>query len=177
LAKKDWSEKLVKSVWPQERDFMERPQRYRYVRKLLPEKGCVFCAAVKSGQHVLALTKNVMVIMNKYPYNTGHLLVLPRAHVADIWKVKDAVSEEISWWLKTSAKILTDEMGCAGLNLGMNHGAVAGAGIPGHLHWHIVPRWGGDTNFFPLIAETKALPQTLDETYERLLPHFKKVMK
>ncbi len=177
--KTGWAQALLKAVWPQERDFMERPERYRYVRKLLPDTGCVFCSAAEEGAGpdslVLAMSRNVMVLMNKYPYNTGHLLILPRAHTGELWKLSDAVSAEISGWLKVAAKILTDELGCAGLNLGMNHGAVAGAGIPDHLHWHIVPRWGGDTNFFPLIAETKVLPQTLEQTYERLRPHFAEI--
>lgn len=178
-TKSDWATALVKAVWPQERDFLERPERYRYVRKLLPDTGCVFCVAEKTGigpdALVLAMDENVMVLMNKYPYNTGHLLILPRKHIGDIWKLDDSVSNALGLWLKLSAKILTDELGCQGLNMGMNHGAVAGAGIPEHLHWHIVPRWSGDTNFFPLIAETKALPQTLEQTFERLRPHFAEI--
>ncbi len=178
-SKSDWAKALVKAVWPQERDFMERPERYRYVRKLLPDTGCVFCSAEKTGVGpdalVLAMDENVMVLMNKYPYNTGHLLILPRKHIGDIWKLDNSVSNDLARWLKLSAKILTDELGCQGLNMGMNHGAVAGAGIPEHLHWHIVPRWSGDTNFFPLIAETKALPQTLEQTFERLRPHFAEI--
>jgi len=175
-AAKDWSADLLRAVWPQERDFMERPERYRYVRKLLPQKGCVFCTAEKakaSAQSlVLVRDKHVMVVMNKYPYNTGHLLVLPREHVGNIWDLSEEVNAALAFWLKAAAGILTEELNCQGLNLGMNHGAVAGAGIPDHLHWHIVPRWGGDTNFFPLIAETKALPETLEQTYERLSPYF-----
>lgn len=158
---------------------MERPERYRYVRKLLPEKGCVFCSAEKRGADsdslVLGMDKHSMVVMNKYPYNTGHLLVLPRAHVGQIWDLSDHVNAALSSWLKIAAEILMEEMKCQGLNFGMNHGAVAGAGIPDHLHWHIVPRWAGDTNFFPLIAETKALPETLEQTYARLRPHFARI--
>lgn len=177
--RKDWSAELVKAVWPQERDFFERPDRYRYVRKLLPGSGsgCVFCdasrAGVGAGSLVLAQDRDVLVIMNKYPYNTGHLLILPRKHVGEIWKLSEGVNAGLAKWIRKSAGILTKVLRCQGLNIGMNHGAVAGAGIPQHLHWHIVPRWGGDTNFFPLIAETKALPETLEQTYERLAPHFK----
>lgn len=177
-AKKDWAGQLVRAVWPQERDFMERPERYRYVRKLLKQEGCVFCEAAKAGSDealVLAQDKNTLVVMNKYPYNTGHLLILPRQHIGNIWDLSDEVNASLAYWLKTAAKILSDELGCQGLNMGMNHGAVAGAGIPDHLHWHIVPRWAGDTNFFPLIAETKALPETLEQTFARLKPRFAKV--
>lgn len=176
--KAGWSLALVNAIWPQERDFMERPDRYRYVRKLLSPSGCVFCAAAK-GREPLLLAKDelAMVVMNKYPYNTGHLLVLPVAHVGDLWKLDGKINARMAYWLKESARILTDVLGCQGLNMGMNHGAVAGAGIPEHLHWHVIPRWSGDTNFFPLIAETKALPQTLEQTHALLAPRFQELMK
>lgn len=175
-AKKDWATKLVKAVWPQERDFFERPERYRYVRKLLPETGCVFCECAKAevGPDSLVLHRDdlVMVVMNKYPYNTGHLLIMPLEHIGNIWDLSEEVNTRLAHWLKKSAKILKDVLNCQGFNMGLNHGGVAGAGIPDHLHWHIVPRWGGDTNFFPLIAETKVLPETLEQTYLRLRPLF-----
>lgn len=181
-GKSDWALKLVKAVWPQERDFFERPDRYRYVRKMLPETGtCVFCDALKGGVNaeslVLACDSRAMVVMNKYPYNTGHLLVLPVEHVGEFTEVPDDVTSALMKWMKTATAILRDEMKCQGFNLGMNLGAVAGAGIPGHLHWHIVPRWGGDTNFFPLIAETKAVPESIEQTYNRLAPHFARAVK
>jgi ATP adenylyltransferase len=174
----EWANQVVRAVWPQERDFFERPERYRYVRKLIKTDGCVFCEANRVGigvdSLVLAQDDQVMVVMNKYPYNTGHLLVLPREHIGNIWDLSEKTNARLAFWLKAASRILTKELGCHGLNLGMNHGAVAGAGIPEHLHWHIVPRWGGDTNFFPLIAETKVLPETLTQTYARLKPHFDK---
>lgn len=177
-GKKEWAAKLVKDVWPQERDFMERPDRYRYVRKLLPETGCVFCKCDKAeiGPESLVLVRDelTMVVMNKFPYNTGHLLVLPREHIGQIWDLSEAVNARLAYWLQASARIIKQALNCHGFNMGLNHGAVAGAGIPDHLHWHIVPRWGGDTNFFPLIAETKVLPATLEQTYEVLRPGFQK---
>jgi ATP adenylyltransferase len=176
----NWSEALIKTVWPQERDFFERPERYRYVRKLLPPTHtCVFCeaASLELGAESLVLAKDdlAMVVMNKYPYNTGHLLVLPVEHLGCFWSLPEPVAQAMDRWLRISMKILNDEMKCQGFNMGMNHGAVAGAGIPDHLHWHIVPRWGGDTNFFPLIAETKVIPESLEQTYNRLRPHFAKL--
>lgn len=175
----DWAVQLVQQVWPQERDFVERPERYRYVRKLLPATGgCVFCSAAEDGvgheSLVLHMDEHVIVVMNKYPYNTGHLLILPREHVGNLWEVEDRIVAALARWQKKATKILTEVLKCQGFNLGLNHGAVAGAGIPDHLHWHVVPRWAGDTNFFPLIAETKALPETLQQTYERLKPLFDK---
>jgi ATP adenylyltransferase len=177
----DWATQLVKDVWPQERDFFERPERFRYVRKHLPVTGCVFCEAAKADlgpdSLVLARDELVMVVMNKYPYNTGHLLILPLEHKGNIWEFDDVVGARLAWWLKRGVAVLKEVLQCHGFNLGLNHGAVAGAGIPDHLHWHIVPRWGGDTNFFPLIAETKALPETLEQTYNRLRPEFAKQVR
>lgn len=181
-TKKGWAAGLLENVWPQERDFFQRPERYKYVRKLLPQTdACVFCTAEKSNPSfeslVLFKSKLAMIIMNKYPYNNGHLLVLPRAHVGNIWDVDDPTTAEVAKWMKISTRILQDALNCQGFNLGLNHGAVAGAGIPAHLHWHIIPRWGGDTNFFPLIAETKVLAETLEATYQRLKPLFDKEAK
>ena len=153
----DWAAKLVQDVWPQERDFFERPERYKYVRKLLPDEGCVFCRALESGAQspdrmVLAQDDRVMVLMNKYPYNTGHLLVIPRVHLGDLEQLEDDTHARVGWWIKRAMTQLKVALSCHGFNVGLNHGKVAGAGIPDHLHWHVIPRWGGDTNFFPLIA-------------------------
>ncbi len=172
-----WAERIVKDIWPQERDFLERPERFRYVRRLLPaEDGCVFCKAEEMGVGFESLClmerSKTMVLMNKYPYNSGHLLVLPRRHVADIWDLSKEENAELAHWIQQSMRTLKDVYKCDGFNVGLNHGSVAGAGIPTHLHWHVIPRWNGDTNFFPLIAETKALPETLEQTYNRLKEPF-----
>lgn len=173
---KELSALLVEDVWPNERDFIERPERLKYVRKLARPKGCVFCKAERSQIEFDSLkvyeSKWSMVILNKYPYNTGHLLVLPRRHCGDLLELDRSEYEDLSRLLRASLKILKQSYTCSGFNLGMNHGSVAGAGIPQHLHWHIIPRWLGDTNFFPLIAETKVLPESVEQAYARLLPLF-----
>lgn len=171
-------EAIARDIWPQERDFFERPERLRYVRKLLPDTGgCVFCQAEERGVGFEGLClyrdSKTLIVLNKYPYNTGHLLVLPRRHVADLWDLSKEENSEIAGWIQTSLKKLKDVYNCDGFNVGLNHGSVAGAGIPQHLHWHVVPRWSGDTNFFPLIAETKALPETLEQTYNKLKESFR----
>ena len=137
-SKKDWALNLVREVWPQERDFVERPERYRYVRKLLPQTDqCVFCEALKAGRNaetlVLARDHLAMVVMNKYPYNSGHLLVLPVEHQGEFIELSDAVSNAIMKWMKISTAILRKELNCQGFNMGLNLGQVAGAGLPGHL--------------------------------------------
>lgn len=165
------------SGWPIERDYMERPERFKYVRKMLPEVGCVFCNAVKVGVDFssLMLYQNdlAMVVQNKFPYNTGHLLVLPKRHVGDLTETSAEELKVLGQLVKDSVGIVREVYGCEGINIGLNLGSAAGAGIPGHLHWHIVPRWNGDTNFFPLLAGTKVLPETLQQTFEKLLPYFK----
>lgn len=166
------------AVWPQERDTMTRPDRIRYVRQLKSiNDSCVFCDALKADQLsfetlLLHKTKHSMVILNKYPYNTGHLLVLPRKHEGQLDLLSVDETNDLAQTVQKCVRILKEVYNCQGLNLGLNHGAVAGAGIPEHLHWHIIPRWFGDTNFFPLIAETKVQVESLETTYNRLRSHF-----
>ena len=168
---------FLSDIWPQERDFLMRPDRLRYVRKLVKTQGCVFCEAARSSKPsfeklLLWRSDKTMVLMNKYPYNTGHLLILPLRHEGDLRRLEDLEYMEVCLVLRRSSEILLSAYECAGLNIGLNHGAVAGAGLPDHLHWHIVPRWNGDTNFFPLIAETKVIPETLEQSYYKLRPLF-----
>ncbi len=163
-------------VWPSERDIMERPHRYKYVRKLLPQTGCVFCEALKQKPSaeslVLYSDSQAMIILNKFPYNTAHSMVLPTRHCGDLSQLSEDEHLAVQKLLKKLVGIIKKEYGCDGMNIGLNLGAVAGAGIPEHMHWHVVPRWFGDTNFFPLIAETKVLPETIEDSYARLRKHF-----
>lgn len=171
----------LKDIWPQERDFIAKPERYKYVRQLVKTEGCVFCHSVKSEPSfenlLLYRGKKAHVIMNKYPYNNGHLLVITQDHVGDLLALDETAYNECMTLVRESVRILKKVYQCPGLNLGMNHGAVSGAGIPDHLHWHIIPRWAGDTNFFPLIATTKVLPETLEQSYKKLFPEFQQLKK
>ncbi len=177
--KKKLTPDLLNDVWPQERDIFVRPERLKYVRKLIKTKGCVFCEASKaqdlSERHVVYRSKLAMVVLNKYPYNTGHVLIMPVRHCGDLEKLTPQEHQEIHALLPQAVKILKEVYSCHGLNVGLNLGAVAGAGIPEHLHYHVIPRWGGDTNFFPLIAETKMVVESLEDTYEKLYKHFQKL--
>ncbi len=161
----------------QERAVMFRPDRLKYVRKIDRPKGCVFCEARKKGVRfsslVLLEREHAMVVMNKFPYNNGHLLVLPTRHCGDFLKLTQAELIELQDLNRLAIEVLTKVYEPAGFNMGLNLGKVAGAGIPEHLHYHLIPRWRGDTNFFPLIAETKVVVETLEQTYQRLLPYFK----
>jgi ATP adenylyltransferase len=108
------------------------------------------------------------VVLNLFPYNTGHVLVCPYRHVALYPDLTAAETADLAELTKAAMRVLTEVSGCQGFNLGMNQGRVAGAGIAAHLHQHVVPRWGGDANFLPIVARTKTLPELLADTRERL---------
>ncbi len=132
---------------------------------------CPFCAAPSHTDEeglIVSRGENCFVLMNLFPYNSGHLLVCPYRHVADYTELTDAERIEIGELTARAMRVLRSVSGPAGFNLGMNQGEVAGAGIAAHLHQHVVPRWGGDSNFFPIIARTKAIPQLLEDARELL---------
>lgn len=133
---------------------------------------CLFCrqGAARPGVKnlVLAVSPLVVVMLNLYPYNVGHVLVAPRKHRANLADLTEAETLEVGVWLGRVERALRKEYRAQGLNVGLNLGRVAGAGIIGHLHWHLVPRWNGDTNFMPAVAETKVLPEALSRTHARL---------
>ena len=164
------------SAWPTERETLFRPDRLKYVRKQIKNDGCVFCQALKKGVKAESLVlysgEHAMVVMNKFPYNPGHLLVLPKRHCGDLLDLTPEEVGAIAGLTQHCVAALKAVYEPAGFNVGLNLGASAGAGIPEHLHTHIVPRWNGDTNFFPLLAKTKVVVETLEQTFERLLPYF-----
>lgn len=160
--------------WPVTRNVMFRPERKNYVRRLIRSEGCVFCHAfdigVKTDSLVLCIHGEAVMMLNKYPYNSGHILVLPKRHCGDFTDLSAEESRDIQQLLKVAVEVLGEVYRPGGFNMGLNLGSVAGAGIPEHLHWHVLPRWAGDANFYPLIAETKVVIETLEQTYERLVP-------
>ncbi len=136
-----------------------------------PGDGCPFCEIPKMDDDeglVVARGDLVYVVLNLYPYNSGHLMVVPYRHIADYTELDDAETAELAVYTKRALTALRKASGAQGFNVGLNLGAVAGAGIAAHLHQHVVPRWGGDTNFMPVIGRTKVLPQLLRDT-RRLL--------
>ena len=169
---------LASDVWPLERDILFRPERLKYVRKLLPPTGCVFCESNKKAISFESLcvykSDHSMIVLNKYPYNPAHLLILPQRHCGDLLKLSEREYMDLHLTLKTAMNCLHQVVSPEGVNVGLNHGKSAGAGIPEHLHYHLVPRWAGDLNFFPLIAETKVVVMNLEETYDRIRGYFKK---
>lgn len=159
------------------RNILFRPDRMTYVRKLVPTKGCVFCSSAKAQMSLETLciykTKSSMIILNKFPYNPGHLLVLPLHHCGNLLQLIDTEFQDLQQTLRVALVAIESVYKPAGVNLGMNHGEASGAGIPDHIHYHLVPRWVGDLNFFPLIAETKVVVETLEQTYTRFVEYFK----
>lgn len=175
-TKKTRSKKATSAKPAPTREVLFRPDRLKYVRKIDRPKGCVFCEAVDTGvgpeRLLLHKGRHAIVVLNKFPYNNGHLLVLPRRHVGDFLEMTPDEHREISECMRRGIAAIQDAYKPAGFNCGLNLGAASGAGIPEHLHYHVIPRWVGDTNFFPLIAETKVVVETLEQTYARLLPYF-----
>lgn len=142
------------------------------------DEGCIFCKApeLPPEDSLLLFSGSVsLVMLNKYPYNNGHLMIAPTRHVAAVEDLTPEESIDLFRLLRHSTTVLKNSMNTDGLNVGMNLGKAAGAGVEAHLHMHVVPRWNGDVNFMPVVAETKVMPEHLAETLEKLKPLFDRV--
>ena len=131
------------------------------------EQGCPFCTIPAMSDEdglVVARGSSAFALLNLYPYNAGHLLVCPYRHVADYTELEESELLEVAELTRTAMQVLRAVSGAQGFNIGMNQGSVSGAGIAAHLHQHVVPRWGGDTNFMPIVGATRVLPQLLRDT-------------
>lgn len=152
------------------------PWRMTYIEEEKPE-GCIFCDKPREedarANLVLAQTLHSVVMLNKYPYNSGHLLLAPRRHENQFSSLPPEEYLDLCKALRLSLDVLGRAFRPGGFNLGMNLGRCAGAGVEDHLHWHVVPRWEGDTNFMPVVGETRVIPQHLLDNYDRLSPLFK----
>jgi ATP adenylyltransferase len=160
-------------------DRLWTPWRMAYIRRAADgdeSDGCIFCDLVAEGadekNHIVARGRLTFVILNAFPYNPGHLMVAPYRHIGDFVDLTDEELAETMAFTRHAVQALRDDSGAHGFNLGMNLGTIAGAGIADHVHLHLVPRWGGDTNFMPVVAQTKVLPELLSETWQRLRPRF-----
>jgi ATP adenylyltransferase len=137
--------------------------------------GCIFCTALTTEDRRAALVlarRPALVMLNRFPYISGHLMVAPHRHVADLSALPAEEFQTLMGVLQRAATLLANAYHPEGMNIGLNLGAAAGAGVTDHLHWHIVPRWGGDTNFMPMLADVRVIPEHLDATYDRLQPLF-----
>ena len=151
------------------------PWRIEYIKMEKPAE-CILCNKPKqkddAANYILYRGDKNFIIMNRYPYNSGHLMIAPYRHIANLEELTDEERHEHFEIVSRSVKILRQLFNPAGFNLGINMGKVAGAGIDDHIHTHIVPRWLGDTNFMPVIADTKVINEALAETYKKLQGKF-----
>jgi ATP adenylyltransferase len=156
--------------------YLTAPWREGYVRKALAMKNCVFCGALKCSDDrraaVLLRGRRNFVMLNRYPYTPGHLMIAPCRHTADFTRARPEEIAEMGELLRTSLRILAACYEPHGFNTGMNLGRSAGAGVAGHYHLHVIPRWTGDSNFMPLVGGTRVFIEDLDTTYARLRPLF-----
>jgi ATP adenylyltransferase len=138
--------------------------------------GCIFCITPETlilrERLILHLTPYSRVMLNKYPYNNGHLMVAPHRHTANLGELLEVEFIDLMQTLRQSVAILEQAFQPQGMNVGLNLGTPAGAGVADHLHWHAVPRWIGDTNFMPVVGSVRVMPQHLLESYDRLRPYF-----
>jgi len=160
------------------RDIIWAPWRMRYVGTPDEERppGCVFCELPAQeddpAAYILHRGRLAYVMMNLHPYNNGHLMIVPYSHVASLPAVEADAAAEMIELTRLSQQVVQEAMRPHGFNIGMNQGRAAGAGIDQHLHMHLVPRWVGDTNFMPVLGDTRVMPQHLDETFDLLRKGF-----
>jgi ATP adenylyltransferase len=153
-------------------DYLWTPWRYAYVSTAEKAAGCVFCDAPKAGDDAKALVvhrgEHCYIILNAYPYTPGHAMIVPYAHQDELRKLPSEAAGEMMQLSQRMESALRDLYHPDGINLGMNIGKAAGAGIAGHIHMHVLPRWVADANFLSVVGETRILPETLEETWRRM---------
>jgi ATP adenylyltransferase len=155
-------------------DQLWAPWRLSYIAEPAAPKRdeCFVCAGLAAGadrDNLIALrTSQSVVVLNRFPYNNGHLLIAPRAHKGQLHELEPGEMLEVMETLRRMVAVVQDLIKPDGFNIGLNLGRVAGAGLPGHLHWHLVPRWNGDTNFMPVLTDAKVISQSLDSFWEML---------
>ncbi|MDZ7639449.1 MAG: HIT domain-containing protein [Bryobacterales bacterium] len=158
-------------------DVLWSPWRYQYVSAERPADGCVFCRIAAeterdAGNLVLGRARENYLVLNRFPYSTAHLMVVPYAHVPDLGTTPESTLAEAVLLAQKAERILREVYRPEGMNVGWNLGQCAGAGVAQHQHLHLVPRWPGDANFITTIGETRVIPEALKETHRRLAPYF-----
>ncbi len=156
-------------------DYLWTPWRYAYVSTADKAPGCVFCnkLAVDDRESLIVhRAAHNFVVLNKFPYTSGHVMVVPYAHLDELRKLPADAAQEMMALVQMTEGILREVYSPDGINVGMNIGKAAGAGVAGHIHMHVLPRWVADANFVSVVAETRVLPELLDETWRRLKEKF-----
>ncbi len=157
------------------------PWRFHYLRSGSKAKGCIFCRMLADGPEwdrqnlVLVRDRQTLLVLNRFPYTAGHLLIVPRRHVASLVEADPSDLAHLLTWARESEGILRDAYAPDGFNIGMNLGRCAGAGVAGHLHLHVVPRWIGDANSVSIVGQTRIIPEELEATFDKLRSRFQNV--
>src|SRR5437868_1441552 len=153
-------------------EYRFSPWRYAYIENAGKNPDCVFCQALASADDraplIIHRGEHCFILLNAYPYNSGHVMIVPFAHVDELRKLSGAQAGELMTLAQRMEDALRREYRALGINLGMNIGECAGAGVAGHIHMHALPRWTADSNFMTTVGETRVLPESLERTYERL---------
>ncbi len=156
------------------------PWRFKYIQNVNNKEECIFCTKAKEeasvSNLVLYKSKHSFIILNLFPYNTGHLMIAPYRHTSKVYNLTQDEWVDIVNLLNISMRIIEDVYKPQGFNVGMNISRIAGAGIEDHIHIHVVPRWAGDTNFMPIISNTKVIPESLNDTYNKLKKRLEEIM-
>jgi ATP adenylyltransferase len=155
------------------------PWRMGYILSNDKDNGCIFCPGKDRSKDeerlILHVGSRSMVMMNRYPYNNGHLLVAPAKHAGDLDQLNNKEALDLLLMVRKTVEILKVVMNPEGFNVGLNLGRVAGAGMEEHMHFHVVPRWKGDTNFMTILGDVRVIPEHIRETYRKLLPYYKEL--
>ena len=162
-------------------DVLWSPWRYQYVTAKRPKDDCIFCRLATEPERdaetfVLGRARENYLVLNRFPYSTAHLMVVANAHEQTLTGLSESAAGEMMLLARKAEGILREVYRPGGLNIGWNLGECAGAGVAQHIHLHLVPRWPGDANFMTTIGETRVMPESLEETYRRLSPHFASLM-
>jgi len=153
-------------------NFLWSPWRMEYIQNNTPSPGCIFCSALAQAGEPASLVvfcgRKAFVILNRYPYTSGHVMVVPNAHQPSLPQLESDVRAELMELATQATQVIEMVYHPGGFNLGFNIGAAAGAGIVDHIHMHVVPRWNGDTNFMSSLGMTRVLPEALEDTYRKI---------
>lgn len=163
-------------------DQLWAPWRMSYIEQAEPESGCLFCNAARETDkdeqnYVVHRGSKGFVLLNRYPYNSGHLMVAPYQHTGQLEAIYPDTGRDLFATTQLAVRVLEQAMHPDGFNIGVNQGKVAGAGIADHIHLHIVPRWDGDTNFMPVLANVKVIPEMLSATAQKIRPLFREMIE
>jgi len=157
-------------------DFIFSPWRYTYIKEADAASECIFCSLPKAGDdrkaNIVYRAEHNYIILNAYPYTNGHVMIVPFAHLDEYRKLPTSTAQEMTALCQRMEGVLHELYQPQGINLGMNIGKAAGAGVAGHIHMHMLPRWGADANFMTTIGETRVLPEALELTYEKIRAKF-----